>query len=721
MKANLWKNSVVLLALAALLYQCEDPHERYEDPPWLGGTNIETLESEGNYTHFLALMDKAEYRVSIENQLFTLFVPNDSAFEAYFQSRGISSVEDMSKQEAEELFGQHILINPRSRDQLMYEYAWFELQDPQGEYGTLFHRKVTYSIPLDYSEEVRYEDLHQGQTLKIHRENTMIPLWTTEYFEDYFGDPNGSDYLFMYPESNWSGTQWHDAMITEAEVRTSSGFIYYLDRVVAPIPTIDKYLHDHQDEFGLFFDLAQRLATYSDAGVNEQLERLYKKSYTEISDIAEEWGPSGAHDGGDMYPEMVYMFTAFIPYDDVLQEFLDNTVLQQYESVDEAPELFLVYLLQSHLNTFLNLPSKMEQRFLNYFGDQIDINLDNDIGPPVMCSNGVIYPMNRYLEPNAFSCVPGPLFYNNEYSAILYALRLSGMLNTVSQPDIGVTLLAPSDDLLEEYGIRLNQTPSSVFLEKRGKQDDTWRTMETDDIQKFVEDYFHFGEYEDFSGEGYMRMASDNYVYYNAGQLAGGGNQVEGDYCTVLEKLVSEKNGNLFYLDNAIKEPDNAAELILSDPDLSSFAELLDQAALIDSVQDDYELTGVLYPKIIFMAEMKQWTLLAPTNQAIADAELAGIIPEDQNELRNFIYYHFVRGRSVFDDGEFSGSAFTNRIDTVIGSDVYYETLDFSNSLYSLSLQDGSGQIVNIDHEDANNLIETGVLHKINSVLQLEP
>jgi len=410
MKGILLKNCVIMLTIALLFSECTDQFARYEDPIWLGGTNIETLEKEGNYTQFLALMDKAEFRTTLESQLFTLFVPNDSCFKAYFASIGKNSVDDLSVEEAEVLFGQHIIVNPRSRDQLMYEYAWSELQDAEGEYGSLFNRKKTYSVPLNYSEEVRYNSIYQGQTLLIYRQETFIPFFTTEYFQDYFGDPAGSDYLFMYPGSSWSGTQWHDAMVINAEVRTSSGFIYYLDRVVAPIPTIETYLKDHQDKYGLFFDLAQRFANYDTPVLNDQKERMYRKSYSEISNFADERGPAT----GDP-AVMINIFTAFIPTDEVLQSYLDNTVFKVNESIDSVPKQYLYYLLQSHLNNFLNLPSKMDKRFINFHGDDIEIDSKNDIETSIMCNNGVIYSMNRVLEPNAFSCVPGPLFYNNKY------------------------------------------------------------------------------------------------------------------------------------------------------------------------------------------------------------------------------------------------------------------------------------------------------------------
>ncbi len=710
---------VAMLTFAALFYECTDKYARYEDPPWFKGTNIETLEKAGNCTQFLALMDKADYRTAIESQMFTLFVPNDSSFEEYYKKIGISSIDDMTRQQAEELFGQFMLINPRSRDQLMYEYAWNELQTPEGEYGTLFNRKQTYSVPINYSEEVRYNPDFVGQTLSIYRSNTFISLFTTEYFEDYFGDPNGSDYLFMYPGSKWTGTQWNDAAVTSI-APTSSGYIYYIDRVVAPIPTIDKYLKDHQDKFGLYYDLAQRFAQYTASRLDEQKNREYRKSYTELMNFGDERGPSTTDPAN-----MIYLYTAFIPYDNVLQDYLNNTVFKYYESIDSVPQLFLIYLLKSHQVDYLTLPSKMDKRFTNYYGDDIEFHSNTDIGTSIMCSNGVIYAMNKVLEPNAFTCVPGPIYYNSNYTTFLYALNNSGVLPTLTQPDVDVTLFATDNSKLLKNGIRTKNSSGDISIEIQSS-DGLWNSMVPNNadgytLEEFVKDNVFIGKVDDLSGEGYLRMASDNYVHYKAGKIYGGGNQKDGDYCQVVEKIPSDKNGVLYYLDGPIKNAENAAELILSDPDLSSFKDLLTTAGLIDSVQEIYEQPGIKFPRIRFMPDLRQWTILAPDNQAIASANASGLIPADTAELRNFIYYHFVRSKCVFDDGEFSGSLPTQLQDTVVGTDIRYKNLTFTNSVNSLSVTDNAGNTVSIDHSGADYLVQTGVLHKINSVLISEP
>ena len=110
MKKSLWFFLAAILAAGMFVITgCTDHQERYEEPPWLGGSSIETLESRGNYTHFLALMEKANYTDPITKQLFTLFVPDDQAFEEFFASRGINSI-DTKKQYFIYLIG-HLVYN----------------------------------------------------------------------------------------------------------------------------------------------------------------------------------------------------------------------------------------------------------------------------------------------------------------------------------------------------------------------------------------------------------------------------------------------------------------------------------------------------------------------------------------------------------------------------------------------------------------------------------
>ncbi|MGC9341592.1 MAG: fasciclin domain-containing protein, partial [Bacteroidales bacterium] len=189
MKYSLQTFLVVLCATWILgMSGCSPNQDRYEDPEWLGGSSIETLEKRGNYNIFLSLMEKANYKDPIEKQLFTLFVPDDDAFNEYFASVGKSGVEDLTDDEAVQLFTLHVLRNPRSRFYLIYEYAWSELQTPKAEYASLFHRKETPSTSIPYKETIKYVPGKEGQEVLMYTGNKNIPLWTYEFFGDYGGD-----------------------------------------------------------------------------------------------------------------------------------------------------------------------------------------------------------------------------------------------------------------------------------------------------------------------------------------------------------------------------------------------------------------------------------------------------------------------------------------------------------------------------------------------------
>jgi hypothetical protein len=176
---------LILVAIFAVgmfgMTGCVDHQERFETPPWLGGSSIETLEERGNYTTFLALMEKANYTEPISKQLFTLFVPDDAAFDAYFKSTGKNSVNDLTKDEAVSLFTLHVLRNPRSRFNMVYEFAWNEFQGPyqdikMGEYASLFHRKETPSTSIPYPEVVKYSPPQMvGQELLIYTGTKNVP------------------------------------------------------------------------------------------------------------------------------------------------------------------------------------------------------------------------------------------------------------------------------------------------------------------------------------------------------------------------------------------------------------------------------------------------------------------------------------------------------------------------------------------------------------------
>lgn len=737
MKRSIWPVLAVLYSVVILgITGCDNRQERYEDPPWLGGSSIETLEERGNYSIFLRLMDRADYTDPITKQLFTLFVPDDAAFEKYFISAGISSVEDLTDEEARQLFTLHVLRNPRSRFYLIYEYAWSELQTPKAEYASLFHRKETPSESIPYKETVRYIPGSVGKEYNIYTGKKHLPLFSAEFFSDYGGAEDGSDYTFMYPESTWEegypegmeGFNWHNAQvipnpenIDELEVRTASGFIYFLDRVVPPMPSIEEYMIANQDRYGLYYDLLQRFADYTDQKEDEERNILYRKTYDLVYDLAEERA-SSTNDG---IPAQ-NMWAAFLPNDVLLQEYLDNTVFKYYESIDSIPRVTLFYILQTQLSRELVLKSKLATGYFNAFGDPTDLSAD-DLNWGYMCSNGIIYDTKKVLEPNVFKTVPGILFFDKNYSTLLSVMSQANMLSTLSNPDADVTLFATTNEGLETYGIRYNAT--SDVIEFRGPVDGVWNTMKSNELVFFAQDQIFQGIIDDFDGTGkYAEMSSGNHIYYGSGLAGAGENQATGNLTTIEETIVNEYNGYLVKVNAPIQsrvvmgqrltcapaDPD----CLYADPDFSDFADLLVKTRLLDNRYRN-PATKEFIPRLKFLASSDYWTAFIPTNAAMAQARLDGLVPTDTDSLKNFLLYHFIIENVVFDDGMDSGNFPSNYSYTdTINNIVVQEILTIANETGNMTITDITGQEVVLDNADANLLVRQGVMHKINSVLK---
>ncbi len=705
---------IPILAIVLLLgvFGCSKHQERYDNPPWLGGSSIETLQKKGNYTIFLKLMDKAAYTIPISKQLFTLFAPNDSAFNAYFKANNITSVDNLSVDDARELFTLHVLPNPRSRFQLIYEFLYSELQGPNGEYAALMFRKPTVSTSNPYKETARYYPAQKGKELLMSTGIKLIPLFSLDYFQDFFGAIDGSDYLYMYPGSKWEAghgdMNWGNAMVTESEVRTANGFIYYIDQVVPPQKNIDQYLLANQDKYGLFYDILQRFATYNASGVDKNKNLLYSKGYNLVSNLAEE---QGAFPGNES--RMKDMYTLFLPSDQVLQDYLNKTIFKTYSSLDSVPSVTLFYILQTQVSRSLGLISKISNSYFNSFGDPTIIG-KSDIKSAHMCSNGVIYETNRVLEPNVFTCVPGTLFFDANYSTFLYALNQSGLLTGLSNPSQNVTVFAPSNKEMEAVGIRYDPITSTILFLGDDKK---WNPMRATDLNMFVQDHIYLGVLSDLNTDQYVEMSSKNFVHVANGVVQGADNLRVRQKVGITQTLPNDKNGMLYEIDKPINSNYVMGKYLTYDKDVSQFKDLLVKVKLLDARFLD-QLNRDTVPNLKFLAEADYWTAFIPTNAAMTAATAAGIVPTNTDSLKAWLQYHFIRKKVIFDDGTTSGKFDSERISSVSAAGTFYSPINITNNVNNLTLTDQSGQVVNIDHSKADILVRKGVVHKISTVLK---
>jgi hypothetical protein len=153
---------------------------------------------------------------------------------------------------------------------------------------------------------------------------------------------------------------------------------------------------------------------------------------------------------------------------------------------------------------------------------------------------------------------------------------------------------------------------------------------------------------------------------------------------------------------------------------------LLIDSKLLDQRYRD-AITRENIPNLKFLQAANYWTAFLPTNAAIAKARQERIIPDKypttasgRDSIDRFIKYHFVINDVIFDDGKQNGSfdSYYTYKDPLDETKTLSAKVKIRNSLNNLSVEDVSGQVVPVDHINANFLVRKGVVHKINSVLK---
>src|SRR5690606_17765235 len=100
------------LPLLVFITSCENKDEYYERPANLEPPIYQQLQAKGNFTTFLALVEKADYKNTLSAAgYWTLFAPNAQAFTKYFAANGISGVDALDKATATKIVTYALVYN----------------------------------------------------------------------------------------------------------------------------------------------------------------------------------------------------------------------------------------------------------------------------------------------------------------------------------------------------------------------------------------------------------------------------------------------------------------------------------------------------------------------------------------------------------------------------------------------------------------------------------
>ncbi|BDD09924.1 hypothetical protein FUAX_23560 [Fulvitalea axinellae] len=721
---------------------CDDEVEHYKVPKAQYGTVVEVLEARDNFTHFLKGVEMLDMRYALESSSYTLFPPTDKAFEKYFSEKGISGLDDLSKEELTGVISNHVTRNAITWDKLlkMGWRGWLEEDEkgPDGDGSWAFKRPTVYQAPNPVETD------KDGKSYKVWQAKKFLPLMADHY---YCGMREPGDYEFLFGEKSpwgkpvqYTGKHVHRATVVEHDIAASNGVLHALDHVIPPLENIDRTLTAQGNRFGLFKSLLDRFAQYEQSfqGTNEQpindlgyRDTVYVKRYERIHDIG--YDIINIHASNQTIYSEPKAFTAFVPTDDALNAYFNETFVSYgYESIDAVPDKLIYFLVSNHLAQTFNTWVRPSQLDLCVSGlkEPVSIDKDQDVEYVEFCNNGVLYGLSKVLEPNIYKSVASTILFNPEYSFSMNLMFLSSEITELlSNVDQELTYFALSDNAFKDAGIRYDPILEVFLKDVLNPVTNEWteEPMNLSSVQALLKG--HVGvefNLEDRNRRVFLRSVQGGYIGVEAGEAFGGGNQEEGERVAILSSDPRGNNGTTHLLASPLKHATlNASDHITKDeetvkPEYKEFRLLLQKTGLFGDSE---------YGSISFLGN-SDYTILIPTNESIVAAVAAGQIPgldelgrtnteEDQEKLLGYLKRYFVQGERVFTDGRLNGTFRTLATDAK-GDRV---TITLENQPGSLRILNGAGEgnDLSVKGGSVSDIIaRSSTIHQIDGVLLLD-
>ena len=676
----IWFTWIVLISSCS-----KDRLSYYDRPDWLQGPLIEQIESTGKFTEFIKAARLTGYDEFLSSRLtFTVFVPNDAAFQAYYQEMGVNGAEDIDKEDLLTLLQYHTLQN--SWDSLKMagktSFGWW------GSLPDNFRTPSLYTPPVEWVNG-KY----------VESQNTFLHLFSQAFF-----DKNGYDdfdYESFFPGSEWTGFNIDRAAIVEKELGAENGFYYEIDRVLIPRTTADKMLNEIP-EFSLFKILADRFITYtynaSSSQSSTQYDSLFRKEYALNFDLADEKTPDNAYDG------YYHVFNSmFIPDNALIESYFQEN-FPAYPDIESVPNIIVKYFVEAHMvpnkKLFPTVLYRVEDE-RNDFSDEITFEPGNGIHSQYICSNAILYGVDEVINTNAFSTVTGPIIRDPNYKIFTLLLELSGEIRSFFKKEIRHAVFVLSDDRMTELGFAYDEGDPIDFTDDKIFRNNN--AMTKDQIKSFLQNFISITSKEvNGTDETFIKTKNNKFLRVGEGK-------VEGLFGTAnILNTYPGSNGTVLEIDEDLSTAiQYTMEDYLNDhkEEFAGFFALCDSAGFVNAGGELSKLS--LFSGI---------TLFLPTDeaiQAITGSYIPGDATSENFPYRSLIQYQIVSERVIFTDDAFIESAYGT--DLYINGQRYKLTVGAAGGIIHVS--DLKGNSFEVGAGPLSNIITSnGIIHVVDQV-----
>lgn len=728
------KNLSCLLCLVVIFGSCRKKafDDYYGRPANLAPPIYQVLQGRGNFNTFLAVIDKSGYKATLSAAgYWTLFAPNDAAFQKYFTANN-TSLDKIDSVTARKIVTYSLVFNAFQTDHIA------DYQSAKGWVPTsAFKRRTAYydgfmtgAGPDGPSTVYVSENRNLATYVYGDNNNKYIP-----YFYSTFMTAAGltaTDYNYFFPSSTYSGFNVANASVVNKDILAENGVIHEIDQVVLPLPSVEQKMasNTQYSVFKSIFD--QFMVTYS-SDVNytrlyntntNKTNTVYVKKYAQTLTYApgnESFVKLEDNDGQkDGY-------TLFAPTDAALVPYIDNTILEFYvpDATQRTPAKLLTNmavlptniiadLLNAHMFPTTVWPSKFASSG-NANGEPPRFNTTTDIVEKQFGSNGLFYGVNKVQQANVFSTVYARAYLDPNYSIMLKLLDLFAKAQT-SSPSLKYTVFMMSDATLRSMGYDFNAA-SQAFTQTVNGTTTSGLTPQTL-LQRILNINIvptPNGELDDLSGNGIAESLGGEYIRWNNNKVSSAGTVELNQTLTVVGSR-NYSNGKVYFLSGGIM--DLANKTIAAD-----IAANAGTAAAPGPYYDFYQYllsSGAYNPGAAELLNVQlgaNYTVFIPTQAAMKQAVIDGYLPgttagsgaaktfvsftynpsssTDKDLVTRFIQYHILNGISIAPDGKkgISGSTFPTLLKNVAGDALTVVTF---NQPGNLTIRDSQARTVGL-------------------------
>ncbi|MFL9482778.1 fasciclin domain-containing protein [Chitinophagaceae bacterium LWZ2-11] len=706
--------------------------EYYGRPDNLAQPIYQQLQAKGNFTNLLACIDKAKYKDILSAAgYWTIFAPNDKAFQKFFTDRGIAGVDQIDSGTAAKIVTYCLVYNA---------FPKAKIGDYQSSAGWVpsmaFKRRTAYYTGFYKDTTIAGKAVtaiaanrNAGYVVGDNN-NKYIP-----YFVDNFVAKKGitsSDYTYFYPTSSYTGFNVMDASVVTPDIVAENGYVHEIDRVLMPLPSIDQYLasNPQYSEFKKLFDKYMVSFNLSNDATNKYklLTGANDNVYLKMFNAGLAYSPNnenylklqdndGQSDG----------WTMFAPTNQVLLDYINSVLLENYKSLDVIPQQVIIDFLNAHLYQTSVWPSKFAVTN-NFQAEPPTMNSTSDIVDKKILSNGFFYGTSKVQQANVFRTVYGRAYLDPNYSLMTRALD-QNYRYVISVPSLRYTIFMMSDQVLRAKGYDWNVAQSQWQYTTPGTATVTISNAVRDMVQRILATHIVLtpnNELNNLAGSGIIETINGEYIKWNAGKLSSAGT-LDSNYVVNTLSTKSSYNGLVYYTDNLLNFSTNTLGNNIkklgaaTTSQFNYFYQFLSNSALFNATTGDIlgVQAGVFY------------TALIPNNAAIQAAVTAGLLPKNANGtpnfaptaqpdvvlVTNFILYHLLNKNTIIPDGKKTG-AYETVFKKLLGDP---GQVTIASSPGSMQITDNYGRTANVIVASSNNLADRCVIHLIDNYLQYNP